>query len=250
MDLKSLLACVDHTLLGITATETEYKNLCEEALTHCVASVCVPPSRVKFCAELLKKTTSSLSEGSATGVALAEQQGLGQSPIEINEIAICTVVGFPNGYSCSEVKAYESKLAIKHGATEIDMVIDIGKAKEKDFDSILKDIQQVREATKGYILKVIIETAVLSYDEKVALCKVVSDSGADFIKTSTGFSSAGATSDDVALLRAESASHVKVKAAGGITSLEDAFHFVELGADRLGTSRIVKIVQGMDGIGY
>jgi len=221
MEIKALLAHVDHTLLGLTATEADYKNLCEEALTHNVASVCVPPSRVKFCAELLA-----------------------------GKIAVCTVVGFPNGYSCSEVKAYESKLAIEQGATEIDMVINLGKAKEKDFDSILKDIQHVREATKGYILKVIIETAVLSHDEKIALCKVVNDSGADFIKTSTGFSTAGATFDDVELLRTESANHVKVKAAGGITSLDDAFRFVELGADRLGTSRIVKIVQGMEGTGY
>jgi len=221
MDIKSLLACVDHTLLGITATEADYKNLCEEALTHSVASVCVPPSRVKFCAELLG-----------------------------GKIPVCTVVGFPNGYYCSEVKAFEAKLAITHGATEIDMVIDIGKAKEGDFESILNDIKIVREATKGYILKVIIETAVLSPGEKVALCKVVNKSGADFIKTSTGFSSAGATFDDVALMRVESASHVKIKAAGGITSLEDAYRFIELGASRLGTSRIVKIVQGLDGAGY
>ena len=228
MDNKLLLQRVDHTLLGVTATAENYKTLCDEGITHGVASVCVPPSRVRMCIEHIAKNTKN-----------AEKL-----------LEVCTVIGFPNGYASSEAKAYEAQIAIEHGATEIDMVIDIGSVKDGNYTAVLDDIKKVRAATNNYILKVIIETALLTEEEKIKLCKVVNDSGADFIKTSTGFASSGATFEDVALLRKESAPHVKVKAAGGITSLEDAIKFVELGADRLGTSRIVKILQGMNGSGY
>jgi len=162
---------------------------------------------------------------------------------------VCTVAGFPNGYTTSHAKAEEAKEAIQNGANEIDMVINISHAKEHNYTAILQDIQQVRHATTGYILKVIIETAMLTQEEKIALCQVVSESGADYIKTSTGFAASGATFEDVALLRKYTAPEVKVKAAGGIATLEDAYKFIELGAKRLGTSRIIKIIQGMEGVG-
>ena len=221
MDIKQLLSYVDHTLLGVTATTPDYIQLCDEGLTYEVASVCVPLSRVALCA--------------------AHLQG---------RVKVCTVVGFPNGYTNSSAKAKEAEIAINQGASEIDMVIDIGMAKEHDYAKVLLDIQLVRRATAGHILKVIIETALLTQEEKIALCHVVSESGADFIKTSTGFASGGATFDDVALLRKHVTPEVKVKAAGGITTLDDAFKFINLGADRLGTSRIVKIAQGIKGEGY
>ena len=220
-DLKDLLARVDHTLLGVTATSEDYILLCKEGLEFNTASVCVPPSRVKLCADYIK----------------------GKMPI-------CTVIGFPNGYQDSETKAFEAKLAIKQGASEIDMVIDIGRAKEHDYNAVLQDIVHVRLATDGYILKVIIETALLTQEEKIELCKTVNESGADYIKTSTGFSTGGATPFDIELLRKYSSSHVKVKAAGGISTTEDAKLFISLGADRLGTSRIVKLAKGLDVNGY
>ena len=216
-----LLSHVDHTLLGITATTPDFIRLCDEGLTYKVASVCVPPSRVVLCAGRLA-----------------------------GQLAICTVVGFPNGYADSLAKANEAEVAIRQGAGEIDMVIDIGKAKEHDYAAVLSDIKNVRSATMGYVLKVIIETALLTREEKIALCHTVSESGADYVKTSTGFAPSGATFEDVELLRKFSAPEVKVKAAGGISSLEDAYRFIDLGADRLGTSRIVKLIQGMDGAGY
>ena len=216
MTPEKILSHVDHTLLGVTATTPDYIRLCDEALKYNVASVCVPPSRVALCAKHLA-----------------------------GKIAVCTVVGFPNGYATTTAKANEAAQAIQDGATEIDMVIDIGKAKEYDWAAILQDIRAVRAATQGAILKVIIETALLNHEEKVALCKVVGKSGADFIKTSTGFAAAGATAEDVALLREHSPAHVAVKAAGGIATLDDAERFIALGATRLGTSRIVKIVKGL-----
>ena len=216
MELNSLLKHVDHTLLDVSATESDYNKLCDDGVEYGVASVCVPPSRVKMCAERVG-----------------------------DKLPVCSVIGFPNGYHDSDVKAYEASLAIEHGASEIDMVIDVGKAKEHKYDDVLSDIQKVREATKGYILKVIIETALLDTEEKIALCDVVNKSGADFIKTSTGFAGGGATFDDVTLLRKHASPSVKVKASGGIATLDDAHRFIELGADRLGTSRIVKIVKGM-----
>jgi len=221
MTPQEILSHVDHTLLGVTATAADYLRLCDEGLTHGVASVCVPPSRVALCAGYLA-----------------------------GKVPVCTVVGFPNGYADPAAKAHEAQAAIQAGATEIDMVIDIGRAKEHDYDAILHDIQAVRAATKGYILKVIIETALLTEAEKIALCQTVGASGADFIKTSTGFAPTGATFEDVALLRAHSPAHVQVKAAGGIATMDDAEQFIKLGATRLGTSRIVKLVQGMEGAGY
>ncbi|MCL2361286.1 MAG: deoxyribose-phosphate aldolase [Defluviitaleaceae bacterium] len=221
MDIKNLLGYVDHTLLTTTATTQDYLKICDEGVKYKVASVCIPPSRIAQCA--------------------AHTAG---------KLKICTVVGFPNGYADSAAKAHEAEIAIRQGATEIDMVIDIGRAKDHDYVAILSDINAVRAATCGHILKVIIETAVLTQEEKIALCKVVSESGADYIKTSTGFASGGATFEDVELLRKHTALHIKVKAAGGIATLEDAYRFISLGADRLGTSRIVKLVQGLKGEGY
>ena len=220
-DLKYVLERVDHTLLSVTATSEDYIQLCKEGLTYNTASVCVPPSRVKLCADYIER-----------------------------QMPICTVIGFPNGYQDSETKAFEAKLAIKQGAGEIDMVIDIGKAKEQEYNAILQDIIHVRLATDGYILKVIIETALLTLDEKIELCKIVNESGADYIKTSTGFSTGGATPNDVELLRRYSSPYVKVKAAGGISTIEDAMLFISLGADRLGTSRIVKLAEGLEANGY
>ncbi|MCL2378324.1 MAG: deoxyribose-phosphate aldolase [Defluviitaleaceae bacterium] len=218
MDLKQLLSHVDHTLLSVTATTEDYVRLCDEALAHGVASVCVPPTMVWRTAKLLQR-----------------------------QVKVCTVVGFPCGYTRPRIKVAEARDAIRNGAKEIDMVINISQAKEHSYTEIQREIEEVRSATAGRILKVIIETAVLTDEEKIALCKVVSDSGADYIKTSTGFASGGATFEDVALLRKYVAPEVKVKAAGGINTLEDAFKFIELGADRLGTSRIIKLVQGMEG---
>ena len=221
MTTKEILSYVDHTALGVTAVAADYIKLCDEGLQFNVASVCVPPSRVAVCAEHLA-----------------------------GKLAVCTVVGFPNGYTDPAAKAYETETALRAGATEIDMVIDIGKTKEQNFAAVLADIKKVRAAAGKHILKVIIETALLTEAEKIALCQTVGESGADYIKTSTGFAPTGATFEDVALLRKHSPPHVKVKAAGGITTLDDARKFIELGADRLGTSRIVKIVQGMEGSGY
>ena len=214
--ISNILKHVDHTLLGVTATQADFAVLCDEGVEYGVATVCVPPSRVEFCAARLA-----------------------------GRLAVCTVCGFPGGYHASGAKAREAELAIRSGAAEIDMVIDIGKAKDGDYAAVLADIRQVRSAAAGAVLKVIIETALLTRDEKIALCHVVSESGADYIKTSTGFAGGGATFDDVALLRQHSSPALKVKAAGGIATLEDAQRFIQLGADRLGTSRIVKLAQGM-----
>jgi len=221
MDIKKLLNHVDHTLLTPTATTQDYIRLCDEGLAYNVAAICVPPSRVELCANHLA-----------------------------GQVKICTVAGFPNGYANTRVKAFEAETAIRQGASEIDMVIDIGQAKEHEYQAVLSDIKTLRAATEGYILKVIIETALLTHEEKIALCHVVSESGADYIKTSTGFASGGATFEDVALLRKHVAPDVKVKAAGGIATLDDGLRFMELGADRLGTSRVVKLVQGEEGMGY
>ncbi|MCL2217872.1 MAG: deoxyribose-phosphate aldolase [Defluviitaleaceae bacterium] len=218
---QALLAKADYTLLGVTATEADYIKLCDEAVEYNVASVCVPPSRVALCANHLA-----------------------------GRVPVCAVVGFPNGYMDSRVKAYEAQVAIHLGATEIDMVIDIGRVKDADFDYVLEDIRAVRVACRGYVLNVIIEMVHLTLVEKIKLCAIVSDSGADYIKTSTGFDESGATFEDVALICKNVQPHVKVKTAGGITTLEDALRFVEMGANRLGTDRIIKLVQGLEGSGY
>lgn len=217
MELKDILNKCDHTLLRVDATAEEIRNLCDEGMKYNCASVCIPAAHVA-----------------------------GAKRYVGDRLAICTVIGFPNGYSTSAVKAYEAADAIKNGADEIDMVINLGMVKDACWEAVLEDIKAVRAATVGKILKVIIETCLLTEEEKIKLCEIVSESGADYIKTSTGFSKAGATREDVALMRKYGAPHLKVKAAGGISSLQDAEDMIALGADRLGTSRIVKIAAAQD----
>ena len=210
--LEEILACCDHTLLRVDCTSAEIVELCDQAIKYNCASVCIPPCHVA-----------------------GAKRYLG------NRLKICTVIGFPNGYATSAVKAFEASDAIKNGADEIDMVINLAMVKDACWDKVEEDILAVRKATKGYILKVIIECCLLTEEEKIRLCSIVTDAGADFIKTSTGFSKGGATFEDVKLLRENCPDYVEVKAAGGISSLEDAEEFMRLGATRLGTSRIVKI---------
>ena len=214
MELKDILAKCDHTLLRVDATAEEIRNLCDEGIKYSCASVCIPAAHVA-----------------------------GAKRYVGDKLAICTVIGFPNGYSTSAVKAFEAADAIKNGADEIDMVINLGMVKDGCWEAVSEDIKAVRAATEGKILKVIIETCLLTEEEKIKLCEIVSETGADYIKTSTGFSKAGATREDVALMRKYSAPHLKVKAAGGISSLQDAEDMIALGAERLGTSAIVKIVK-------
>ncbi len=221
MDNQAVLSTVDHTLLTQTATWAEIKQICDDGAAYGCASVCIPASYVRQAAEYLG-----------------------------DKLPVCTVIGFPNGYSTTAVKVFETKDAIANGAKEIDMVINIGWAKDGRWDNLMAEIKAVKEACGGLVLKVIIETCLLTEEEKVRLCQIVSDSGADYIKTSTGFSAAGATREDVALFKANVAPNVKVKAAGGISSLQDAADFLDLGADRLGTSRIVKLVKGQQAQGY
>lgn len=216
MELKNILGKVDHTVLGQAATWADIKALCDDAVEYGTASVCIPASYVKKAKEHVG-----------------------------DKMAVCTVVGFPNGYSTSNVKVFETADAVANGADEIDMVINIGWVKDQKWRELLDEIQAVREACEGKILKVIVETCLLTDEEKVKLCEIVTESGADYIKTSTGFSTAGATFHDVELFAAHVGENVKIKAAGGISSLEDAEKFIELGADRLGTSRVVKIVKSM-----
>lgn len=216
-ELQQILSKVDHTLLSPSATWTDIQAICDDGIRYGCASVCIPASYVKKAAEY------------AAG-----------------KIAICTVIGFPNGYSTTATKCFEASDAVKNGAEEIDMVINIGWVKDGLYDQVLQEIRAVKEACHGKLLKVIIETCMLSDAEKIEMCRVVSESGADFIKTSTGFGGGGATREDVALFKAHVAPHVKIKAAGGIANLDDARDFVALGADRLGTSRIVKAVKAME----
>ena len=214
MDIKEILSKFYHTVLGVDATKEDIISLCNDAKKYKVASVCIAPSFVKFAADYLK-----------------------------GEIPVCTVIGFPNGYNTKEVKCFEAENAVKNGADEIDMVINIGKLKDKQYDEILDEINAVKSACCGKTLKVIIETCLLTDEEKIKMCKIVSNSNADFIKTSTGFSKSGATFDDIELFKAHIINGKKIKAAGGISSIADAEKFINLGADRLGTSRIVKIVK-------
>ena len=216
MELKDILAKCDHTLLLQPSTWAEIKAICDDGMKYETASVCIPASFVKQAKEYVG-----------------------------DKLAICTVIGFPNGYSTTAVKCFEASDAVDNGADEIDMVINIGWAKDAKWDALTAEIAAIKTACKGRVLKVIIETCLLTDEEKIALCKCVSDSGADYIKTSTGFSKAGATFADVELFAKHVAKHVKIKAAGGISSLEDAEKFIALGADRLGTSRIVKIAKGL-----
>lgn len=214
MDIKEILSKVDHTVLGVDATKEDIISLCNDAKKYKVASVCIAPSFVKFAADYLK-----------------------------GEIPVCTVIGFPNGNNTKEVKCFEAENAVKNGADEIDMVINIGKLKDKQYDEILDEINAVKSACCGKTLKVIIETCLLTDEEKIKMCEIISNSNADFIKTSTGFSKSGATFDDIKLFKSHITNGKKIKAAGGISSIADAEKFINLGADRLGTSRIVKIVK-------
>lgn len=217
MQLEEILQKCDHTLLRVDATSSEIKALCDQAIHYHCASVCIPPCHVA-----------------------------GAKRYVGDRMKICTVIGFPNGYSTTAVKAFEAKNAVENGADEIDMVINLSMVKDACWTDVKKDIAAVREATKGKILKVIIECCLLSDAEKEKLCDIVSECRADYIKTSTGFSTGGATPEDVKLMRNRCPAEIKVKAAGGISSLADAEEFIALGADRLGTSRIVKIAMEME----
>lgn len=214
MDIKEILSKCDHTLLAQTATWSEIKAVCDDGIKYKTASVCIPPCYVKDAKEYVG-----------------------------DRLKICTVIGFPNGYSTTAVKCFETEDAVNNGADEIDMVINIGWLKDKKYDDISNEIGQIKNACHGKILKVIIETCLLTDKEKIKMCEIVSSSGADFIKTSTGFSTGGATAEDIKLFAESIAPHLKIKAAGGISSITDAENFVKLGASRLGTSRIVKIVK-------
>lgn len=221
MEKRLIFEKVDHTLLSQTATWEEIKQICDDAIIYGVASVCIPPCYVKPVKEYVK-----------------------------DKMAVCTVIGFPNGYNTTAVKVYETKDAIANGADEIDMVINLGLLKDKKYDQILDEIKQLKVACGEKILKVIIETCLLTEEEKIKMCDIVTRSGADFIKTSTGFSTAGATFEDVAIFAKHVGKEVKIKAAGGIASFDDAEKFIELGASRLGTSRIVKLAKNQQGTGY
>ena len=217
MKIEEILSKCDHTLLAQTATWAQIKAICDDGMKYHTASVCIPASYVKRAKDYVG-----------------------------DKLAICTVIGFPNGYDTTAAKCFMAADAVANGADEVDMVINIGWAKDGLFDQVRDEIAAVKKACGGKLLKVIIETCLLTDDEKIALCKAVSDSGADYIKTSTGFSTAGATFHDVELFAAHVAPHVKIKAAGGISSLEDAQKFISLGASRLGTSRIVKLAKAME----
>lgn len=214
MDRNEILSKVDHTLLAQDATWEQIKKICDDGITYNVASVCIPASFVA-------KAKSYVGD----------------------RLKICTVIGFPNGYSTTKTKVYETTDAVNNGADEIDMVINIGWLKDKMYDDILSEINQIKEACNGKILKVIIETCLLTDEEKIKMCDIVNNSNADYIKTSTGFSTSGATFDDIKLFSENMNKNKKIKAAGGIKSFEDAEKFIELGADRLGTSRLVKIMK-------
>ena len=221
MDIKAILAKCDHTLLTQTATWDDIKKICDDGMKYNTASVCIPPYFVKQAKEYVG-----------------------------DKLAICTVIGFPNGYNTTAVKVFETKDAIECGADEIDMVINIGALKAGMDDFIIDEIKQIKAACGNKILKVIIETCLLNEDEKLRMCKNVTAAGAEFIKTSTGFSTAGATREDVDLMVKNVGEGILVKAAGGISGIQDAEDFINLGADRLGTSRVVKAVQGLEGSGY
>lgn len=214
MEFNDILGKVDHTLLAQTSTWEQIKEICDDAVQYKVASACIPPSFVK-----------------------RAKEHVGEN------LAICTVIGFPNGYMTTAVKVFETEDAIKNGADEIDMVINIGDLKDKKYDEIVDEIVAIKKACKDKVLKVIIETCLLTEDEKIKMCELVTKAGADYIKTSTGFSTSGATKEDIMLFKKYVGSNVKIKAAGGISSLEDAKDFIALGADRLGTSKVVKLIK-------
>ena len=222
MNTSDVLKIVDHTLLAQTATWAQIKEILDDAMKYHTASACIPAAYVKQAAEYVQ-----------------------------GRLPICTVIGFPNGYSTTETKVFEAKNAIENGANEIDMVINVGFLKDGRYEKVEEEIRKIHEACDGKILKVIIETCLLTEDEKIKMCELVTKAGAEFIKTSTGFSTAGATFADVKLMKEHVGEGVKVKAAGGISSFDDAEEFMRLGADRLGTSRLVKIMKQTDnGAGY
>lgn len=221
MDIREILSKVDHTLLSQNATWQEIKQLCDDAVRYGCASVCIAPSYVKKAKEYLG-----------------------------DKVKVCTVIGFPNGYNTTEVKAFEASQAVKEGADEIDMVINITMLKDKRYDEILEEINAVKQGCDGRLLKVIIETCLLTQEEKIKMCQIVSQSKADYIKTSTGFSHGGATREDIALFKANVSDGLLIKAAGGIADLKDAEDMLSLGASRLGTSRIVKIIKNEEAFGY
>ena len=217
MDIQTILSHFDHTLLSQTATWEQIRAVCDDGMKYHTASVCIPACYVRQAKDYVG-----------------------------DRLTICTVIGFPNGYDTTAAKCFQAKDAVEHGAGEIDMVVNLGWVKDRRWDALLAELKAVKAACQGRILKVIIETCLLTDEEKIKLCALVSDSGADFIKTSTGFSTGGATFHDVELFAAHVAGHVKIKAAGGISSLADAEAFLNLGASRLGTSRIVKIAKSME----
>lgn len=219
--IKDILAKVDHTLLGTTATWEDIKEICDDAIKYGTASVCIPPSYVKQVKAYVA-----------------------------DKMCVCTVIGFPNGYNTTAVKEYETKDALENGADEIDMVINVGQMKDNRFDLIEQEIRTLKRACGEKVLKVIVETCLLTEEEKIEMCAVVTRAGADYIKTSTGFSTSGATFADVELFAKHIGPAVKIKAAGGISSYEDAIQFMQLGASRLGTSRIVKLAKNEEGSGY
>lgn len=221
MDVKEILKHVDHTLLLQTSTWEEIKQICDDAAAYQTASVCIPPSYVKQAAEYLD-----------------------------GKVPVCTVIGFPNGYMTTKAKEFETKDALENGASEIDMVINIGWMKDKKYDLIEDEIRTLKAACGEKILKVIIETCFLTDEEKIKMCEIVTNAGADYIKTSTGFGTAGATFADIELFAKHIGPNVKMKAAGGISSMDDAEKFLSLGADRLGTSRIIKLVKKEEASGY
>lgn len=221
MDITKILSHCDHTLLAVDATWEQIKQICDDGVKYSTASVCIPASYVKQAKEYVG-----------------------------DKLAICTVIGFPNGYSTTAVKAFEAADAVKNGADEIDMVINVGWAKDGKFEDILNEIKEVKAACEDKILKVIIETCLLTDEEKAEMCRVVTESGADFIKTSTGFSKGGATREDISLFAANIGENVRMKAAGGIRSFEDAEDYLNLGCERLGTSAIVKLVKNQEVQGY
>lgn len=220
MELAKIVGTVDHTLLKQVATWEQIKELCDDAMHYQTASVCIPASYVKQAKEYV---------GDA--------------------MRVCTVIGFPNGYSTRAVKVFETQDAVQNGADEIDMVINIGWVKDGLYDQVTEEIKQIKQACGGRILKVIVETCLLTEEEKIRMCEVVTRSGADFIKTSTGFSTGGATFDDVALVAKHVGPGIRIKAAGGIASMGDAERFLSLGASRLGTSRIIQILKNEDSSG-
>ena len=217
IEMNKILSICDHTLLLQTSTWAEIRGICDDAMKYHTASVCIPPCYVKQAKEYLH-----------------------------GQIPVCTVIGFPNGNHTTACKVFETKDAVANGADEIDMVINVGMLKAKEYDYVLNEMKEIREACQGRVLKVIIETCLLTDEEKIKMCELVTKSGADYIKTSTGFSTAGATFSDVELFAKHVGEGVKIKAAGGIGSIEDAEKFMELGASRLGTSRIVKLVKAQE----